>query len=288
MSTADTEDSGLDQAIAVVYAGPLEAFVQRRDALAKELRAAGRREDASAVKALRKPSRVAWALDRAAREGAAIGPLDAAVAATLEAQAAGGDVRGAIAGLRSAVREFAGSAARAAQEAGHRLEESLLTNAVLAVLGRSDAFDALRRGRLADVPEAGGLDFLANLPVPEVVPRPVRPEPQKRPAGPSPAQQAGIEAAAREAVHQARVALADAAERSKEAGRALREAESRLEGAEKQLRQVEAEVRVLRGERERARKEADTAAAHFHAAEQAVAEAESTLGNAGARATHPS
>jgi hypothetical protein len=38
--------------IADLYAGPLDAFVARRDALAKELRAAGRRDDAKAVKAL--------------------------------------------------------------------------------------------------------------------------------------------------------------------------------------------------------------------------------------------
>ncbi|MGV3758916.1 MAG: hypothetical protein ACO1PW_05150 [Actinomycetota bacterium] len=44
-----------------------EEFVAARDALVKELRAAGERGEATAVKALRRPSAAAAALNRAAR-----------------------------------------------------------------------------------------------------------------------------------------------------------------------------------------------------------------------------
>jgi hypothetical protein len=269
---------GLESAIARVYGGRLEEFVSRRDTLAKELRSAGRREDASTVKGLRKPSRMAWALDLAALEPSAMGELDTAVAATIEAHAAGGDARGAIAALRVAVREFARHAMRAAEEAGHRLEEAALANAVLAVLGKTDAFSALRRGSLVDVPEAGGLDFLSSLPAPELVSRPVKATPPEVAAAPSPSpERAALELVAREAVRQAGNALAAARERSEEAQRAFRQAEAKLQTAEKQLRQAEMEERNLRSERDRARQESDGTAAVLLEAEKAVVEAESRL-----------
>ena len=66
--TQPPEPSELETALLAVYRGPLEEFVSRRDALAKQLRAAKRREDADRVKALRKPSRTAWVLDAIVHE----------------------------------------------------------------------------------------------------------------------------------------------------------------------------------------------------------------------------
>ncbi|MGZ8585815.1 MAG: hypothetical protein ACXWXP_10105 [Actinomycetota bacterium] len=57
----------LEGRIEALYAGPLEGFTPDRDALAKELRAQDRREDADRVKALRKPVAAAWALNAFAR-----------------------------------------------------------------------------------------------------------------------------------------------------------------------------------------------------------------------------
>src|SRR5688572_10700972 len=117
LSEADGNERELESAIAELYGGSLEDFVRRRDALAKTLRTSGRRESATLVKNLRKPSRLAWGLDLAATGSAgAIDSLDAAVAEMLDAQSAGGDTRGAIARLRAAVREFAGQGARAAEQ----------------------------------------------------------------------------------------------------------------------------------------------------------------------------
>jgi hypothetical protein len=50
-----------------LYEIPPETFIAARDALAKELKDAGRADDASAVKKLRRPSVVAWAVNTAAR-----------------------------------------------------------------------------------------------------------------------------------------------------------------------------------------------------------------------------
>ncbi|HEX5909221.1 MAG TPA: hypothetical protein VFY44_01935 [Thermoleophilaceae bacterium] len=52
-----------------VYLGDFEGFVARRDALAKQLRADGDGDEADRVKALKKPSRTAWAVNQFAANG---------------------------------------------------------------------------------------------------------------------------------------------------------------------------------------------------------------------------
>lgn len=55
-----------DKDIRLLYREPLEGFIAARDQMVKELRTAGRAADASVVKALRKPSVPAWALNQLA------------------------------------------------------------------------------------------------------------------------------------------------------------------------------------------------------------------------------
>lgn len=59
--------TGLAEAVASLYGGPLEAFVAKRDALVLEVRAGGDRDLAATIKALRKPTVAADALNRALR-----------------------------------------------------------------------------------------------------------------------------------------------------------------------------------------------------------------------------
>jgi hypothetical protein len=56
-----------DERIARLYGLPLERFTAERNALAAELRAEGDSEAAAAVKALRKPSAAAWAVNQLVR-----------------------------------------------------------------------------------------------------------------------------------------------------------------------------------------------------------------------------
>jgi hypothetical protein len=58
----------LEERIDALYALPLDRFTPERDALAKELQAAGDPEAAKRVKALRKPVVAAWTLNALARE----------------------------------------------------------------------------------------------------------------------------------------------------------------------------------------------------------------------------
>lgn len=278
----EDKEKALESAIAGLYGGALDDFIRRRDALSKELRTAGEKDSAATVKSLRKPSRIAWALDVAALDKfGAIETVVAAVEATFQAHSTGGDVRAAIANMRAAVRDFAGKAAGAAAGAGQRLDPNDLSNALFAVIGKPESLQQLRRGHLADVPEGGGLDVLAALPS-SLAPAsaPVSAPPVQSPQVGDTAEttdNAELVSAAREAVRRAGADLADARQRSEATRQALGAAESKLELTELQLRRAEEEVRAARAARDRASQEANKAAARLQDGETALRAAEQAL-----------
>jgi hypothetical protein len=275
---ADSRSDRLDDAIADLYGGPLEEFVVRRDALAKELRSAGDTASASLVKSLRKPSRAAWALDLAALDGDAIENLLGAVRGLVEAQTSGGDVRTALAELRTTVREFAEHASRLAAKAGNTQEPAALANAVLATLGNPERFDQLCAARLADVPDAGALDFLTLASPPARVQQAPTPKPrEKRQASQASRKRAELETAAREAARQAKAVLDEARERAKAFQRSVRTAEANLKGAESRLKVAEEEAMAAQTNFERVNAEAKKVADQVVAAEKATEEAEQRL-----------
>jgi hypothetical protein len=107
-----------------LYALPLEEFTPARDALAKELKAAGRKDEAAEVKSLRKPSLAAWALNRTARDHPdAIAALRAAGADLRTAQHAvlSGDTPGP-SGMSGDAGRLRDAARRRATEAAQALE----------------------------------------------------------------------------------------------------------------------------------------------------------------------
>ena len=121
---------GLDE----VYLGDFEGFIARRDALAKELKGEGDEEGAARVKALKKPSRTAWAVNQFAANGKKL---------RTELLAAGGDLREASEGLvsgdadreamiktrdreRAAVGAAADAIAALAEQSGAALNEAAL------------------------------------------------------------------------------------------------------------------------------------------------------------------
>ena len=65
-STVDMSD--LETRIDELYASPLDTFIASRDALAKEMRAAGDGDGAKRVKSLRKPVVPAFAVNRLVHE----------------------------------------------------------------------------------------------------------------------------------------------------------------------------------------------------------------------------
>lgn len=148
-----------------LYSAPLDGFIPRRTALAKELRGGGRRDEAAEVAGLRKPTVPVWTANQLARRNRP------GVEALLAAGAA----------LRSAIGEGDRDAFAAAQreqsDALRRLRDAarrLLDDPTDATLERAVATlraasideelrPVLEAGRLAEEPEPGGFDTLAGL-----------------------------------------------------------------------------------------------------------------------------
>jgi hypothetical protein len=273
-SVFDIED--LDRAIAEVYGGALDGFVARRDALVKQLRAAGRADDAARAKALRKPRVNAWALDALARaEPDAAERLAGAVATLAEAQSGpGGEVRQASAQLRAVVNEVAAGAARVAAEAGHNVEPANLVPALLTVAGEPEALAELRAGRLVDIPTASGMGLLAAAP-PGAKAGQLYAVPDLPPDEPPPDDRAVT--AAQRKLGDAEAALDTAQAESDTADDAVRAATSAAEAAEEQLRQAEQDVRSARATLRDAQRDARAAAQRLRETERATARARAAL-----------
>jgi hypothetical protein len=286
----------VDTAVAELYREPPESFVAGRDALAKTLRAAKRRDEATTVGKLRRPSRVAWAFNAALAGDADLGArLDDAVAAVTDAQEGTGSVRSANAALREVVDDLVEAAARTSADAGHDLDRSTLTPSALAVVGDPGALAELQAGRLGDVPSGGGFGFGLELPA-EPAERPARPRRAAgtaagtaaakeqeatgraaRTAGRAKAKAEPEAAAARPAadakvtarVAAARRAVADAEGEEAAAGEAVGEAEAALAASREQVdaaeaERAEAEQAVAEAQERLARSKRDLAEANRH------------------------
>jgi len=213
----------VDDAIRALYAGDHADFVKTRAALAKE-----HKDRAAEIKALRKPERRAWALDRAAAEDPeALDALVRAAQGVADAQEGGGDLRAATTALRDAVRSLASKAP----------DPGAATADLVAVVADPEALDALVAGRLVAVPESGGFGPVPSGPPP---PRKVddaaarrKAEQQARKAAEAARKQAAKEVAAAEAD------LAKATEARKAAEKAEQAAAGRLDDARAALEELE-------------------------------------------------
>lgn len=215
-----------------------DRFVAERNALAKTLRDDGRKDDADAVAALKKPSAVVFAANRAARNRpkAARAAADAAVAVRKAQVSGAADAyRKALADLEDSLDMLAQVAlAHLAKEgktptdAMRRRLRDLLRNAAADDEARED----LARGALPGELEVTGFSAYAGLAI--------TPTAKGRASA---AKGAGrtekVPARRRERVKELRAELADAE-------RELREASSTARAAERNLKQAERAVASLR------------------------------------------
>lgn len=253
MAPSDELPDDIEQVKTLLHSAPLEEFIARRNALVRQLREAGRRDEAAAVKELRKPSRPAWTLDAGFFSDAdGIERLAAAVNEVIEAQSGKGDMRDATRSLRDAVQGAAKTAADAAQAAGVKIERASLVPALLAVVADQAAFAELRNGHLVEIPAAGALDVLTNPPpLLDVSPVPKIARPSAEPAvdedeeSPPPVDLAARRRA-RAVVKEAEAAAAAARQEADAADQAVDDARSALEASEEALRDAEAEVKAAR------------------------------------------
>jgi hypothetical protein len=251
----------LPKAADELYDLPLGEFTKARTALEKKLRGDGMRDEAAEVKALRKPTAPAWALNQVARGRAND------VKKLLDASRAVGAAQDDLLGggsrdeLRKAVarqRELVGSLTAAAVEAATAADiattaafEEKVGATLRAVATDEEAAEELRAGRLVKEREAVGLFGLdAGGDAPKPAARTRKPESTKQRRDLEKRMEAATAQAARarRTAEAAGRALAKERDRAERAAVALREAEADAERAEADASEAESEASRLEGE----------------------------------------
>jgi hypothetical protein len=171
---ANESEARLDE----LYREHPDGFVAGRNQLAKELRAAGDREEADRITKLRRPSVAAWLLNRAALSSPkaledfaeASRGLEAAQTRALEGdEEAVDDWRAAAAREREASTAVVEAAAGLARDSGHTINPralELVTQTLQAAAGDSGLRERVMRGRLERERSATTLGTPAVAPTP--------------------------------------------------------------------------------------------------------------------------
>jgi hypothetical protein len=268
---AVAESELVEQAAKELYGLPPGDFTRARDARVKELRGDGDREAAAAVKALRKPTVAAWALNQLARRRKK--DLEGLLSAGEELRSAqeellgGGDrsaFQEAAATERELVAKLSADATALASEAGERgsgLQEKVAATLHAAALDEETA-DELRAGRLTREREAiggfgeatGGFGEAAGGTPPR------KPRPRAKPKRES----AGDDASSRQRLAAARADERHARRELEAAAKAVENAEERAQAAEAHAAEAAERARTT-AERLKEAKRAEGAARKAHA-----------------------
>jgi hypothetical protein len=215
-----------DDAADELFALPADRFVAARDALVRDLGRAGRAEEAAAVRALRRPSRSAEALNHLARNrGDEVRRLLAEGDAMRDALGTGDRAR--LDAARTAATDQIGRLS-ASVESGEAVRREV-AESLWAALADEQAAAALLAGRLERPLENPGLAGLAGLPPPPPRSSGAAPEP------PAPRENAAAARRRRQAeqkVERARARVDDARDALERAQHALDVAERDLAGLE--------------------------------------------------------
>jgi hypothetical protein len=247
-----------------LYGLPLDEFVPARNALARELRTAGSRDEAAEVAALRKPSVAAWAVNQLVRtQRPAVDELfeagdglRAAHDQVLAGRGDAGSLRGAVGRERATVDALTKAARGLLTTQGHELSPTIIervSDTLHAAALDDDARAQVRDGRLERELRHVGMGMAPGA----------TPGPRRAPAGKrgskQPAPDEARAAALANARSEARAAERDAGRRVERATRAATNARERRDKAAQAL--AEAEDALSDAERERSEAETELAAA---------------------------
>ncbi len=258
-----------------LYGTALDRFVPERAALARALRADGRREEAAEVAALRKPSVAAWAVNQLIRtQGRDVAELFDAGDKLLDAhrdvlagRGGGPALRAAAERERGAVDTLVEAARGLLSSEGHELSATILdrvTDTLHAAALEEDARESVRGGRLVRELRHVGLGM-----APSATTAPARPAPKRRAAEAKAARAAEAKAARAAEAKAARAAEAKAARAAESAAR--RRAERSARGLELAQARRDKAARALREAEDAlasARAQADAAGEEHRRAEQ--------------------
>jgi hypothetical protein len=276
-----------------LYGLPPAEFTAARDERARVAKAAGRREDAAAIKKLARPTTSAWLVNQLSREAAdGLGRLFEVADALQEAQRtlAGDRLRELSAQRRQVVTELLPVAAAVADRAGQPASPAVLeeVRATLeAAVADNDARDAVRSGRLTRALAYAGLgevDLTAAIALAPASPpqRPARParapsaergaaRPGAAPRAPRPGpadEGPAAGSAEPDAAALAAAALAAAESAASDAASAVSAAEHELTSISEQRQFLRRRISHLEGELAQTRQEDVRLAADAQRAEQ--------------------
>jgi hypothetical protein len=233
-----------------LYGLPFDEFIPARNALVRELRGAGRREEAGEVAALRKPSVAAWAVNqlvRTQRKGVdelfeAGDGLRSVHDQVLAGRGDAGSLRGAVARERSAVDSLTQAARGLLSSQGHELSATIIervSDTLHAAALDDDARAQVRDGRLERELRHVGLGM-----TPGAAPVRTRARTREKPAA-EPKKDRKAEREARRRLERATRAVSTARERRDKAAAALEEAEETLTEAQREKADAERAIREL-------------------------------------------
>ena len=268
----------LDQVATELYDAAPEEFVGLRKERAAEARAAGDRELAKTIGALRKPTRSAWIVNllsgQAGEELSGLLELGAALAQAQQ-QLAGDDLRRLAGRRQAAISSLVQRGRQLAEVRGHTPTEATLrevSDTLQAALSDPEIADEVRVGRLISARTYGGFggfgDFGGFGEATSAQPAAA----EQETAAASDPEQASAEDD-QEAEHERRLGALDAAQRSLDQlrGRSAR-ASDQLEAAEATARRRAERLRELESQLDRVRKEVAGADADVTRLRQQVAE----------------
>jgi hypothetical protein len=279
----------VEQAARELYGLPPGEFTRARDARVKELRKQGEREAAEAVKALRRPTVAAWALNQLARTRSK--DVEKLIAAGEELRSAQEELLGrcdrsafqeAAGAERELVAELSADATTLASEAGERgggLREKIAETLHAAALDEETA-EELRAGRLTREREAiGGFGAPGGGPAPTPSRRQAKPKPKKSPSRSKTAAAAdGDDAERRQRAAAARTDERHAQRELDAAAKAVQHAQERADAAKTHAAEAAQRAKTT-AERLKEAKKAECAARKAHErAARALASAEEGAG----------
>ena len=273
-----------DDAVDRLYGLPREEFIGERDALAKELRAGGRRDEAAAVKALAKPTVAAWAANQAVRSQKrdarelwkAGDQLSAAHDAVLAGKGSGAKLREATERERAAVETLVDAARGLLSASGgdlseatiERVRETLHAGAIDPEAREEVAGGRTARERVPQGLFGGGADVFAV----EAPKRAAKAEPSSKAKA-----KAKTEPKAKDAAAERKAAREDAAARKREEAAARKREREETAARERERKAAADQVAKARRALEQAQERAAKAAERLEEAQAVEREAADTL-----------
>jgi chromosome segregation ATPase len=274
----------LSAAAGELYGLPASDFTAARDRLSADVRKAGDRELAAAIKKLRRPTTTAWYANQLLRQrGDQVAELLDTGVALRRAQADldVDELRRQTQEGQRMVTELGREARRLAGDAGQSLSDETvreIEETLHAGLVDPAASDAIRSGHLTTALHYSGFGLFeatetgatASPATPPPAPAAPPKDTRRRPTGPE------VEAA-RQARQDAEVELGAARRQAGEAGRRVEQARKRQDVLRQRIRRLDEELEQLRAEEAEASDAIAAAARDRRAAEDRVAQAEEAL-----------